>query len=88
MSQNVYNINLKMKWKFKIWKIYFYLLFCYPFINSCDLVCFYHKMVVEIKFNNKIKIFLFSNQNLFLRGKNIFVYIIEMDLSLNFSIVI
>ncbi len=54
--------------------------------KSCDLVYFYHKMVVEIK--NQIKIFLFSNQNLFLRGKNIFVYIIEMDLSLNFSIVI
>jgi hypothetical protein len=56
--------------------------------KSCDLVYFYHKMVVEIMFNNKIKIFLFSNQFLFLRGKNVFVYIIVMDLSLNFSIVI
>jgi len=35
--------------------------------SSCDLIYFYHKKVVEIIFDNEIKIFLFSNQFLFLK---------------------
>jgi len=45
-------------------------------------------MVIEIVLNNKIKIFFFSNQLIFFKGKNMFMYIIGKKLSLNFNFVI
>jgi hypothetical protein len=48
----------------------------------------FHKMVIEIVFNNKIQIFFFSNQFIILKEKNTCVYIIEKTLSWNFDIVI
>jgi hypothetical protein len=52
------------------------------------LNCFSHIMVFEIILNNDIQIFFISNSFFFLKEKNIFVYIIEKNLTLNFHIVI
>jgi hypothetical protein len=43
--------------------------------KSCDSTYFFHGMIIEIMFNNKIQIFLFSNQFIFLR-RNVFWAII------------
>jgi hypothetical protein len=45
-------------------------------------------MVIEIILNNEIQIIFFSNQFIFLKGKKLFIYIIEKNLSLNFNLVI
>jgi len=53
--------------------------------KSCDWIYFFHGMVFEIVLNNEIQIFLFSNWFIFLRGKNMFVYIIGKTLILSFE---
>jgi hypothetical protein len=45
-------------------------------------------MIIQIILNNEIQIFLFSNQFIFLKEKNMFIYIISNTWSLNFNLVI
>jgi hypothetical protein len=59
-----YNIIFRIKWKFKIWKIFIYLLLCSPFINHVPEFIFFQGMVIEMVFNNEIQIY-FSDQFIF-----------------------
>jgi len=69
--------------KFKYLNIYYIIHLLIMWFNL-----FFPRNFIEIILNNKIQIFSFLGQFTFLRGKNIFVYIIGNKLSLNFNFVI
>jgi hypothetical protein len=59
---------------------YIYLIIILSIYKSCNWINFFQGMVIEIVFNNEIQIYLY-----FWKEKNIFVYIIEKTLKLNFN---
>jgi hypothetical protein len=63
-----------------------YFILYYPFINHVIKFIFFHIMVIKIILNNEIQ-YLFFKSILFLRGKNMFVYIIGKTLSFKFDFV-
>jgi len=51
-------------------KYIFWFIIIFSIYKSCGWNFLFHEWVIEIIFNNKIQIFFFSNQFIFLKEKN------------------
>jgi len=75
----MYNIIIRIKWRFKIWNLFMYFVIILSIYKSCDWINFFHEMVFEIVLNNGIQIFFFSNWFIFLREKNMLCTLLEKN---------